>query len=541
MPVTDTLVLKFEPSTIEHLGVKMYSHIPPALAELIANAYDACATHVHVKLYNSPEKKIVIEDNGIGMSFNEINDYFLRIGRNRRKEKQVNPCGRKPTGKKGLGKLALFGLGDKVEIETIQANEKVTFSLHYSEILSSTNSEYTPKFKRSPSDQNSGTIISLKSLKHKSDFSAQHYAKSLANLFNFPEKDFNLFISLDDTAPIRINNKMKFEELSAEFEWKEDVFKTVLSDYQYKDKISGIIITTAKPIKPALRGVTLFANGRMVNAPEFFGKSESSHFFSYLTGYLNVDFLDDWEDDVISTNRQSIDWELQRSIDLKEYLISLLSYLEADWREKRKNKRDQNIQDSTGINIEVWKKTLPKYINDQVGVVLQNVTNSELETEDQSKLVKAIYNIAPQYPLLHWRQLHPEIQSAAEADYKKEDFYRAFIEAVKRYITTVRSVSNSQQASDQSMMAAEFGFQKALQVAAAYNKPNGDPFHQDTYKCIEDGQKYLSMGIVSGARNPISHEEISDLRDSGLFTEKDCLDMLSLLSHLFYRLTPNSS
>lgn len=57
MPETDFLVLKFEPSTIEHLGVKMYSHIPPALAELVANSYDACAKNVHTKLYNHPEKK----------------------------------------------------------------------------------------------------------------------------------------------------------------------------------------------------------------------------------------------------------------------------------------------------------------------------------------------------------------------------------------------------------------------------------------------------------------------------------------------------
>ena len=39
----EELVLKFEPKTIEHLGVKMYSTLPPALAELISNAYDADA------------------------------------------------------------------------------------------------------------------------------------------------------------------------------------------------------------------------------------------------------------------------------------------------------------------------------------------------------------------------------------------------------------------------------------------------------------------------------------------------------------------
>jgi hypothetical protein len=44
------------------------------------------------------------------------------------------------------------------------------------------------------------------------------------------------------------------------------------------------------------------------------------------------------------------------------------------------------------------------------------------------------------------------------------------------------------------------------------------------------------MGIVTGGRNPVSHEEITDLKTSGLFSEIDCLDALSLLSHLYRRL-----
>lgn len=109
----EKLKMSFEPTVIEHLGVKMYSHTVPAIAELIANAYDACATEVEVRLFDKPEHKIVIKDNGIGMSFDEINDFYLRIGRNRREEKQASPCGRIPTGKKGLGKLALSGLATK--------------------------------------------------------------------------------------------------------------------------------------------------------------------------------------------------------------------------------------------------------------------------------------------------------------------------------------------------------------------------------------------------------------------------------------------
>ena len=40
------LIMSFEANTLQHLGVKLYSTIPPALAELIANSYDACVTEV---------------------------------------------------------------------------------------------------------------------------------------------------------------------------------------------------------------------------------------------------------------------------------------------------------------------------------------------------------------------------------------------------------------------------------------------------------------------------------------------------------------
>lgn len=534
------LKLKFEPNTIEHLGVKMYSHIPPAIAELVANSYDACAKSVHVRLYNKPEKKIIIQDNGIGMSFAEINNNFLRIGRNRRKENQIANCGRNPTGKKGLGKLALFGLGNTVDISTVQGKEEVCFTMDYEQILNS-NGDYKPIFQINQTTKKSGTTITLSQLKHKSAFSLDSYSASLARLFNFNSKDFKLKISLDDSEPIEIDNKLKYENIQPEFIWsKSDILGLNDMPYNYKNNVNGRIVTTEKPLKPELRGITLFANGRMINAPEFFGRTESSHFYSYTTGWLDVDFVDDWPEDVISTNRQSIDWENEKSIALKAFLKHTLTNIEKDWRNKRAEKKDKKMEDETGINIVNWKKTLPTYIALQVDTIIKNVNNSELSKTEQISLINAVHNIVPEYPLLHWRHLHPEIQAAAKHDYERQDYYRSFIEAVKRYINKVREKSKSVNSSDHGMMGTEFGFGRVLQVAAKYNKPNGNKFHEDTYKCIEDGQKYLSMGIVSGARNPISHEEIADLRNSGLFTEKDCLDMLSLLSHLFKRLEDSS-
>lgn len=531
--------MSFEANTIQHLGVKMYSTIPPALAELIANAYDACSTEVRIKFYDGENKKVIVEDNGTGMSFDQVNEYFLRIGRNRREEKQESACGRIPTGKKGLGKLALFGIGDTVNIITCQGSEAVSFTMDWEEINTWENGKpYTPKFEIIPEGKfKRGTTIILTQLKRKTGFPIQDYSESIARLFNFND-DFVVYLSLNDGESIKIDNKLKYQNIEPEFSWDFAVINEI-NPIVYNDKtqIIGTIVTTEKPLKANLRGVTLFANGRMVNSPEFFGPSESSHFYSYATGWLNIDFIDNWEDDVISTNRQSIDWDNPLTTELREYLASCLLIIEKQWREYRKEKKQSLISEKTNINIAGWVDTLKGKVKDDVEALINILDETpEISENIQQKSMLLLNSLVPEYPNLHWRYLHSEIQNASENDYKNQDYYRAFIESVKRYINQVRAKSNSTNASDQGMMGAEFGLGKILQVAAKYNKPDGNPFHADTYKCIEEGQKLLSMGIVSGARNPISHEEIVDLRDSGLFSEKDCLDMLSLLSHLFKRL-----
>lgn len=91
------LQLSYDPHIIDHLGIKMYATLPNVLAELIANAYDADAKNVSICLYDKEgEKSIKVIDDGLGMSFDEINDKFLKIGRRKRNEdNDLTPIGRK--------------------------------------------------------------------------------------------------------------------------------------------------------------------------------------------------------------------------------------------------------------------------------------------------------------------------------------------------------------------------------------------------------------------------------------------------------------
>lgn len=521
------LRMSFEPKTIEHLGVKMYSHIPPALAELIANAYDACATEVRIKLYDADEKKIIVEDNGSGMSFDEINTFFLRIGRNRREEKQESSCERTPTGKKGLGKLALFGIGSRIRISTVKDNNRVDFILDWEEIKNWKNQDYTPKFEENETTENTRTTFTLEQLNRVSAFPLEAYATSIAKLFNFKDEEFKVYLSLNDGDPILIDNKLKYESIEAEFEWAFPTTSAdITSDFSKKGDIHGRIISTEKPLKPGLRGITLFANGRMVNAQEFFGATESSHFFSYTTGWLDVDFIDEMEEDLISTDRQSINWETDLTTGLKNFLIATLRYLEQDWRNKRKEKRKENVQKKTKVNIDDWLKTVPKGVKEKLDVLIAKVDESELSETDQSETIENLYALVPEYPQYHWRYLNDNIKSVSKDDYEKGDYLRAAGESIKLYEKEVKGKSKVDKIGVDLMGRAFGPDTEPLKVS---------PNVTETDKNIEKGQKHMSMGVMSGFRNPAMHEPKSEIYPA-IYNDVDCLDLLSMISYLFNKL-----
>jgi uncharacterized protein (TIGR02391 family) len=351
-------------------------------------------------------------------------------------------------------------------------------------------------------------------------------------LFNFLDINFKVDITLNDGEPIVITNELKYANLEEQFRWEFPAFADQLED-QYKNKslIKGKVITTKKPLSPGERGIALFANGRLVNTPEFFGVSESSIFFSYTAGWLEVDFIDNLPEDVISTNRQGLDWEHEELKELKEFLQVVLEKIHRQWREKRKEKNIEEVQIETGIDKEKWLSTLPA---DKAAIINRAYDQiAAPEGENPVKiLVDTIHEIAPEYAELHWRYLNPKIieNEPIKRLYEQKNYFQAASEAVKLYIEEVKRLSQSANTSDASMMGEVFG--KELSKAIGLTDKS-DTIELD----IDEGQKYYSMGIVTGFKNPVtSHATEATLKARGLFTEKDCLDILSLLSHLLSRL-----
>mgnify|MGYP001610873833 CR=1 FL=1 len=125
----EELVLTFAGNIVKHLGVQMYAGRPvPAIAELISNAWDADATKVEVHLPLNEawdpadhNQFIEVSDDGNGMTWDMVRDAYLDVGRDRREVERTDrsPGGRLLQGRKGVGKLAGFGIADVVEVQTV--------------------------------------------------------------------------------------------------------------------------------------------------------------------------------------------------------------------------------------------------------------------------------------------------------------------------------------------------------------------------------------------------------------------------------------
>ncbi|ENC6383273.1 ATP-binding protein, partial [Aeromonas veronii] len=287
--------LKFDPKTIEHLGVKMYSTLPPALAELISNAYDADASKVKITFH---EKKgtpvsIVVEDNGHGMDANAIQNKFLVIGRNRRTDDGDKPSlifNRLPTGKKGLGKLALFGLSKEITVKTIRDNKENAFVLNWDRLLSS-EGIYNPEAKITdrPTDKSSGTSIKLSCLKRKTPFDIDGLADSLSRMF-IVDDTFNIELhDISKNRVVMVSNSRRYSSIIEQFKWGTKNVQEWFPDNDFltSKNVKFDLLTAKTPLSPSsgLRGISIFSRGKLVNAPEFFSNSTSSHFFEYLTGH----------------------------------------------------------------------------------------------------------------------------------------------------------------------------------------------------------------------------------------------------------------
>ena len=209
--------MNFDIGTIKHLGLQMYSTLPPVIGELVANAWDANATKVEITLPETPineqQSEIVITDNGMGMSDGDIRRKYLIIGRDRREnelsDKTPAPLERKVMGRKGIGKFSGFGIAKEIDIESVKDGENSHLRMNYDDMLKEAN-ERTIEFPAlSPSGTVSkGTTIRLKEItKFKNRrISIDRLRKGLARRFSIIGRKHNFEVVIN-SSPISVEER----------------------------------------------------------------------------------------------------------------------------------------------------------------------------------------------------------------------------------------------------------------------------------------------------------------------------------------------
>jgi len=116
------------PRILSHLGEDLIKSESIALLELVKNSYDACAKNCTVNFItedNGTLKKIIVQDDGFGMNRDIIENVWLTIGTdNKYKNIKPNECGRIPLGEKGIGRLGVHKLGNKITLISKKKNSK---------------------------------------------------------------------------------------------------------------------------------------------------------------------------------------------------------------------------------------------------------------------------------------------------------------------------------------------------------------------------------------------------------------------------------
>ncbi len=129
------LKYKFDVSAYRLLGRELITDRITALFELVKNCYDANSTKVTVEFFDvnprSDKSRVVIKDNGTGMTFADVRDKWMVIGTSSKRKSNTSPApfNRKVTGRKGVGRFAVDKLGAKLLLKTRKANDKQTLCL----------------------------------------------------------------------------------------------------------------------------------------------------------------------------------------------------------------------------------------------------------------------------------------------------------------------------------------------------------------------------------------------------------------------------
>jgi signal transduction histidine kinase len=173
----------------------------PALAvlELIKNAWDADARRVTVAITTKGKSsKIIVSDDGHGMSDAEFRNRWLVIGASYKRVQRLSENGRPLIGEKGLGRLATVALGRAVRIESAREPASgFSTDINWRDLKSAESLEDYPIVVQ-PKRRKRGTLVEISKLEKPWEPAHTKFLISHAEfLASVPGEDFAISFSVD--------------------------------------------------------------------------------------------------------------------------------------------------------------------------------------------------------------------------------------------------------------------------------------------------------------------------------------------------------
>ncbi|MCY3770961.1 MAG: ATP-binding protein [Gemmatimonadetes bacterium] len=353
-------------SVLKHLGFGLYSNVPAVLSEVVANAWDADARKVSIKIDPYPSGgKIIIQDDGHGMTVADANERYLHVGYERRKATNGarTPRLRRPVmGRKGIGKLSLFSIARTVEVHSIRESERHGFRMDVGKIEETIKDgdggEYFPDPVSSEDvDLDVGTRIVLTNLKRQLHRSGKALRRRLARRFSIIGPGHRFEIELDG-RPITIEDREYHDKV--QYIWtfgdRGSEFASVATNLDRHSPRQGMIevdgetfevdgwIGTAseagqlkdQDTKESINKIVIMVRDKLAQEDVLEDFGEGGVYSKYIIGEIHADFLDlDDKEDIATTSRQRIIEDDPRYEALRSKLLEYLKEIQSEWTDLR--------------------------------------------------------------------------------------------------------------------------------------------------------------------------------------------------------------
>ena len=396
-------------NVLDHLADGLYSSVAAVLTETVANAWDADAENVHLDL-DVEHDRILVRDDGIGMSVADVNDRYLRVGYRRRFEGETSPGKkRRVMGRKGIGKLSSFSISDLVRIETKKEGaDVVALEIDVRELRKQMGKGAAEVYRPRPVAPrhaellgDHGTVVELTSLKRSRlrEIDPASLRRRLARRFSVVGgRDFRVFVAGTEVTSAD-RDDLKFVQYVWVFRGTDFHRPAGLSDdhvfeldgradgWPENRVVRGWIGTVDRPKQLAtpegnLNSIVVLSRGRLVQEDILQKIAGAGLFTKYLTGQIEVDWLDDTEkEDIVTSDRQRLREDDERVTDLVAFLRGCVDHIGNRWTDLRRRDKTDELR-SRYPKIDDWLNGLPQGWRRKAEKLLSSIALMEIGGDD---------------------------------------------------------------------------------------------------------------------------------------------------------------